>query len=141
VMVLDGRGSTVMTGSGAGGETITFYTGDATGLHTVRQQLGKVTLTDMRSEDPFEDSVGWMYEAVSKSIGFVTGRTRMGEPGKTMGLAPYGGPRYVERLAATFHLGEGEFRQSNDEQIALRQMIATELAAARDDAERERVRA
>lgn len=141
VMVIDGRGSTVMTDAGAYSETITFYHGNGTGLHTVRQQLGRVTLTDMRSEDPFEDSVGWMYEAVSKSIGFTTKRARMGEPGKTMGLAPFGEPRYVDAIAATYHLNVGEFRQSNTEQIALRDLIAAELLAAPSDEAREQVRA
>lgn len=141
VLVIDGRGSAVQGPNGLSGETITCYAADADGLRTVRQQLGRVTLTDVRSEDPYEDSVGWMYEAVSKSIGFVSSRTGMGEPGKTMGLAPYGGPRYVDAVAATFHLRDGEFRQSTEQQMALRNLIATELAKTTDNESRERVRA
>ncbi|MEJ3745896.1 carbamoyltransferase C-terminal domain-containing protein [Actinomycetes bacterium KLBMP 9797] len=138
VLVMDGRGSTVPTGAGPTGETITFYTGDSTGLHVVRQQLGRVMGPD---EDPFEDSIGRMYEEVSKSIGFIQKRSSFAEPGKTMGLAPYGGPRYLDAVAATFHLGAGEFRQSSKEQAALRELIAAELAAAGDAPARERVRA
>lgn len=141
VLVMDGRGSAVDTADGPRGETVTCYSADASGLRVVRQQLGRITLTDVRSEDPYEDSVGWMYEAVSKSIGFVSSRTRMGEPGKTMGLAPYGGPRYVDAVAQTFTLGDGEFRQSTEQQIALRGYIAAELAAAGDAASRDEVRA
>lgn len=141
VLVMDGRGSAVQADDGLRGETITFYTGDGDGLHMLRQQLGRVTITDIRSEDPYEDSVGWMYEAASKSIGFVSSRTRMGEPGKTMGLAPYGGPRYVAAVAASYQLGDGEFRQSTDQQIALRTLIAAELAAAGGAMARDQVRA
>jgi carbamoyltransferase len=141
VLVMDGRGSEVPGRDGPLGETITFYSGDADGLRVLRRQLGKVTITDVRSEDPYEDSVGWMYEAVSKSIGFVSGRTRMGEPGKTMGLAPYGGPRYVDAVARTFRLADGEFRQSTEQQIALRELIETELAKTSDPQSRDEVRA
>ena len=141
VLVMDGRGSAVPTQDGMRGETITFYSAGPGGLRTLRQQLGRVTVADVRSEDPYEDSVGWMYEAVSKSIGFMSSRTKMGEPGKTMGLAPYGSPRYVTAVAETFQLGEGSFRQSTEQQIALRELIARELAQAGDGLGRDTVRA
>jgi carbamoyltransferase len=141
VLVLDGRGSAVEGPDGLRGETITSYAADSDGLRTIRQQLGRVTLTDVRMDDPNEDSVGWMYEAVSKAIGFVSRRTGMGEPGKTMGLAPYGGRRYVDALAETFHLADGEFRQSDTQQFAMRELIAGELAKAPDERSREAVRA
>src|SRR5579875_288946 len=141
VLVMDGRGSTVQAPDGLRGETISCYDAGPGGLRMLRQQQGRVTLTDTRSEDPYEDSVGWMYEAVSKSIGFVSSRTGMGEPGKAMGLAPYGGPRYVAALAATYHLADGKFRQSTQEQMALRALIAGELARAGDGSARDEVRA
>jgi carbamoyltransferase len=130
VLVMDGRGSTVTGPDGLRGETITGYDAGPAGLRMLRRQLGRVTLTDTRSEDPYEDSVGWMYEAVSKSIGFVSSRTGMGEPGKAMGLAPYGSPRYVDAVSGTFCLVDGEFRQSTGQQMALRDLIAGELARA-----------
>ncbi|MFD6530899.1 carbamoyltransferase [Streptomyces sp. NPDC060184] len=129
VMVMDGRGSTVVEGGELYGETITCYQANPRGLEVVRAQHGRVTVTDRRSEDPYEDSVGWMYEAVSKAIGlFTTGG--MGAPGKTMGLAAYGSPRYVEELGAYYRLSEGEFRQSTAQQIAMRAFIDAELAKA-----------
>lgn len=141
VLVVDGWGSTVATGDGgAAAETVTSFVGDSGGLHTVHQQLGRVTHTDVRAVDPVEDSIGSMYEAVSIAIGFRR-NGRMGEPGKTMGLAPYGGPRYVDALASTFRLGHGVFRQSAEEQVALRDLIAVELAAAPDEVARARVQA
>lgn len=100
VLVMDGRGSTVVEQGRLHGETVTCYQAGPGGLEVLRAQHGRVTLTDRRSEDPYEDSVGWMYEAVSKAIGlFTTGG--MGAPGKTMGLAAYGTPRYVARLGSS----------------------------------------
>jgi carbamoyltransferase len=141
VLVIDGRGSAVQAADGLRSETITFYSADGDGLHMLRRQLGRVTITDVRSEDPYEDSIGWMYEAVSKSIGFMSGRTKMGEPGKTMGLAPYGGPRYLDAVAGSYWLGDGEFRQSTEQQIALRSLIARELERAGAGQDREEARA
>jgi carbamoyltransferase len=140
VLVLDGRGSSIQTADGLFGETITFYQADGQELSPIASRMGRVTLTDTRSEDPYEDSVGWMYEAVSKSIGFI-GPGGMGEPGKTMGLAPYGGPRYVQAVAETYQLSEGQFRQSTLDQIGLRRLIAAELARADSDSDRDEVRA
>jgi carbamoyltransferase len=140
VLVIDGRGSSVQTEQGLFGETITFYQAGPRELQPIAARMGRVTLTDTRSEDPYEDSVGWMYEAVSKSIGFI-GPGGMGEPGKTMGLAPYGSPRYVKDVAATYALADGRFRQSTQQQIDLRQFIAEELARAGHDRLRDEIRA
>jgi carbamoyltransferase len=140
VLVIDGRGSSVERPDGLFGETITYYRADERQFATVAARTGRVTLTDTRSEDPYEDSVGWMYEAVSKSLGFI-GPGGMGEPGKTMGLAAYGGPRYVEAVGDTFWLADGEFKQSNAEQIRLRDLIARELAAAGNERLRAEVKA
>ncbi|WP_079100926.1 carbamoyltransferase [Streptomyces pathocidini] len=140
VLVMDGRGSTVARNGELYGETISFYTAGPDGLQVVRGLHGRVTLTDRRSEDPYEDSVGWMYEAVSKAIGFLTSGG-MGAPGKTMGLAPYGTPRYVQALGEFYVLRDGEFRQSTSQQIALRTLIERELARAGTPAARDEVRA
>ncbi|MGW4420944.1 carbamoyltransferase family protein [Streptosporangium sp. NPDC004631] len=140
VLVMDGRGSTVVEEGRIFGETVTFYEASPEGPKVLRAQHGRVTLTDRRSEDPYEDSVGWMYEAVSKAIGLFTSGG-MGAPGKTMGLAPYGSPRYTERLGGFYRLTDGEFRQSTAQQIGLRTFIETELAAAANPAELDEVRA
>lgn len=140
VLVLDGRGSTLKTREGLFGETITCYQANANDFRIVAARTGRVTLTDIRSEDPYENSVGWMYEAVSKSIGFI-GPGGMGEPGKTMGLAAYGGARYVQAMAATYWLTDVEFRQSTEDQIRLRQFIADELAAVRSEELRDEIKA
>ncbi|MFD0346474.1 carbamoyltransferase N-terminal domain-containing protein [Kitasatospora aburaviensis] len=81
-----------------------------------------------------------MYEAVSKEIGFFT-VGGMGAPGKTMGLAPYGTPRYVEALAGLYDLADGDFRQSLAQQEAVRALIAGELARADGTEAAEQVRA
>lgn len=140
VLIMDGRGSAVRVGGELRGETITCYTGNRDGLRVIGQVLGRITLADRRSEDPYEDSIGWMYEAVSKAIGFI-GPSGMGEPGKTMGLAPYGTPRYVNSVADSYQFVDGVFRQSTGQQIALRRLIAEELGRARDPQSREEIRA
>ena len=140
VLVLDGRGSLVTNEDGAFAETITHYRAGPDALTTVAAQVGRVTLTDSRSEDPFEDSVGWLYEEVSKSIGFI-GPGEMGEPGKTMGLAPYGDDTYVKALQNFFGYADGRFRQSTDQQIAQRAFIADELASAGNERIRDEMRA
>jgi len=140
VLVMDGRGSSVHTDEGLFGETITCYMADGDGLRPIAAQAGRVTLTDVRSEDPYEDSVGWMYEIVSKSIGFV-GPGGMGEPGKTMGLAAYGSPRYVKDLAATYMLRDGQFRQSVADQIRMRSFVDDELRRAGSQQSRDEIRA
>ncbi|MFC9285736.1 carbamoyltransferase [Streptomyces sp. NPDC057052] len=132
VMVLDGRGSELEHRGERHGETITCYEGDATGLRVVSSTHGRVTTAPRRLDDTYENSVGWMYEAVSKSIGFFT-VGGMGAPGKTMGLAPFGGPRYVKAVGELYHLQDGAFRQSVAQQQALTRLIADELALVAGD--------
>jgi carbamoyltransferase len=127
VMVMDGRGSEFDHGGEQHSETITFYTGDADGLHVLRRLHGRIAMAPRRLDDIYENSVGWMYEAVSKCIGFYT-VGGMGAPGKTMGLAPYGTDRYVAALAELYHVGPGVFRQSRQQQAALCSLIEGELA-------------
>lgn len=140
VLVMDGRGSEVGTAQQRRGETITHYTGDAAGLHMVHAVNGRVAAAARRLDDEYEDSVGGMYEAVSKAIGFHT-VGGMGAPGKTMGLAPYGSPRYVEDVAARYRLADGEFRQSTAERDALCSLIKAELARAGDGPGTDEIRA
>ncbi|MFI6823491.1 carbamoyltransferase [Micromonospora sp. NPDC050187] len=139
VMVLDGRGSELDHHGERHGETITLYAGDPDGLRVVHRVHGRIQEAPRRLDDIYENSVGWMYEAVSKGIGFHT-VGGMGAPGKTMGLAPYGTPRYVPALAEHYHLADGVFRQSAEQQRALCELIRQELAGA-DDAVADEIRA
>jgi carbamoyltransferase len=136
VLVVDGRGSDVTADDGLRGETISMYLGEGADLDLVGQQAGRVTRTDQRSEDPYEDSIGWMYETVSKCIGFVSSRTGMGQPGKTMGLAPYGTPRFSSGFADFYELRDGTFHQSTEQQIAMREWATGLMQRAGDDWER-----
>ncbi|MEU4181124.1 carbamoyltransferase C-terminal domain-containing protein [Streptomyces sp. NPDC026589] len=129
VLVMDGRGSETTVGGRAAGETVTHYLAQDTDLRVVRAQVGLVTRTASPLDDPYEDSVGWFYEIITKCIGFI-GRHRLSEPGKTMGLAPYGTPRYVQDMAQTYTLHDGEFRQSTAQQQALRAFAEEQLARA-----------
>jgi carbamoyltransferase len=129
VLVMDGRGSALQRDGLEFGETISCYTGDAEGLRLEHAQYGRVGAATRRLDDPYEDSVGGMYESVSKLIGFYTS-TGMGAPGKTMGLAPYGTDRYVSRFAELYTLGEDGFRHTLAQQAALRELASAELARA-----------
>ncbi|WP_433074090.1 carbamoyltransferase family protein [Dactylosporangium sp. CA-052675] len=128
VLVLDGRGSDVGTDAGLCCETTTSYRAGPSGLRPLTAHAGRVTLADERSVDPCEDSIGWMYELVSREIGF--GGPGGQGAGKTMGLAAYGGPRYVDAMRECYSLADGRFRQSTQQQIAMRRHIQSELAKA-----------
>jgi carbamoyltransferase len=131
VLVLDGRGSAVEHGGVRRGETITSYVGGPDGLRTVQAIQGRIGTSDRVTDESYEDSIGWMYEAVAKSIGLTT-TGDVGAPGKAMGLAPYGTRRYVDDLASFYALRDGEFRQSERQQRSLVAFIAEELSGARD---------
>lgn len=53
-------------------------------------------------------SFGYIYEAVNSMLGF-----RNHESGKTMGLAPYGKPIYLQDLSACFQFNQGSLELSN----------------------------
>ncbi|WP_304450682.1 carbamoyltransferase C-terminal domain-containing protein [Nocardiopsis sp. YSL2] len=140
VMVVDGVGSAVDKGGLLYGETVSHYTGGPDGLDYIGGRHGRITRRENRSDDPYEDSVGWMYETVSKLIGFI-GPGGTGEPGKTMGLAPYGNPRYVTAFEGLYRIAEGGFQQSTEQQINLRELVTKEMDHAAGSSERDRVRA
>ncbi|MFC7387120.1 carbamoyltransferase family protein [Sphaerisporangium rhizosphaerae] len=140
VLVMDGRGSEITRNGERFGETITFYTGDGSGLRVVRALHGRLGTAARRLDDTYEDSIGGMYEAVSKAIGFFTSGG-MGAPGKTMGLAPYGTARYVKEVAELYHLDDGEFRQSTRQLNRLLALIAQELKRAGNAEAQDEVRA
>jgi carbamoyltransferase len=84
-----------------------------------RRKLGKSVLsgtiatmnnTGRREELSYlffpENSAGLLYEVFTRHAGF-----RLGDEGKTMGLAPYGGPELLRQLEPDLHLEQtGSFR-------------------------------
>ncbi len=61
---------------------------------------GQGSAIDILADLPVRDSLGGLYAAFTKKIGFKTN-----EEGKTMGLAPYGGPSLYKKLIADTSLG------------------------------------
>src|SRR6185437_12473106 len=53
----------------------------------------------------FPHSLGIFYTAVTQWLGF----PKYGDEGKVMGLAPYGEPRYVDRMREVVHLNGSLF--------------------------------
>nr|WP_238412151.1 carbamoyltransferase C-terminal domain-containing protein [Saccharothrix deserti] len=140
VLVMDGRGSELTVDGVRRGETISSYTGDASGIRVVRAVHGRLGAAARVPDESYEDSVGWLYEAVAKAIGLTT-TGDVGAPGKAMGLAPYGTRRYVDDLAAFYRLTDGEFRQSAQQQQALLAFAAAQLQRAGEGQAAEEVRA
>lgn len=129
VLVVDGRGSAIESDGVRRGETITCFGGGPDGLRTVHATRGRIGTAARVMDEPYADSIGWMYEAVAKSVGLTT-TGGVGAPGKAMGLAPYGTKRYVDDLAAFYSLAGGEFRQSEAQQRSLVDFMAAELGRA-----------
>ncbi|SDT80757.1 carbamoyltransferase family protein [Actinoplanes derwentensis] len=106
IIVVDGAGSLI---DDRGVEVLTTAVGEGTRITEVSKVLGVNWSTDGLSAlrvyqaGDSDHSLGFMYKAVSKAIGFVLYEDQdwyLTEDGKTMGLAPYGGDRYC-----------GEFRK------------------------------
>ena len=89
VLVVDATGTT--DGNGLT-ESYTLYRGGADELELIHAEKVDATLTGV-------GTLGMLYEEVTRRIGFVT-RLENGlshaEAGKTMGLAPYGEPKYTD---------------------------------------------
>ncbi|MFI7498576.1 carbamoyltransferase [Streptomyces sp. NPDC049687] len=105
ILVVDGAGSLF---EGRGVETLTMSVGNGTEITEISKVYGTNWSTDGLRETRVyqagdsDHSLGFMYKAVSKAIGFTLyeeGRWYLTEDGKTMGLAPYGTDRY----RAEFH--------------------------------------
>lgn len=101
ILVADGAGSLV---EGHGVETLTTSVGDGSQITEISKVYGTNWKTDGLSKlrvyqaGDSDHSLGFMYKAVSRAIGFVFHEHEdwyLTEDGKTMGLAPYGGDRYV----------------------------------------------
>lgn len=104
ILVYDGMGS--ITGGLNGPiphnvrETFSFFLFDGTDLHSLGRTTGKST----REHDDFpsgcSNSIGKLYDIVTALIGF-----HEDEPGKTMGLAAHGQPRYAGLIEEFLTLG------------------------------------
>ncbi|MEO5865334.1 MAG: carbamoyltransferase C-terminal domain-containing protein [Nitrospiraceae bacterium] len=70
--------------------------------------FGNGNSIDVLRDLPVKNSLGGMYAAVTKKIGFETN-----EEGKTMGLAPYGGPVYYDILRKKLKFDTKEFDVRN----------------------------
>lgn len=107
LLVVDGHGS-VVGESPAGWEVETISVGwaDPSGLEVHPLQTGVQKRTSSAWRYVTQNSIGWFYRVVTLAIGFGTA-----EQGKSMGLAAYGGPRFVEPLRDFVDIGEdGGFR-------------------------------
>jgi carbamoyltransferase len=104
ILVVDGAGSLI---DGEGVETLTTAVGDGTTITELSKVYGTNWSTDGLSEfkvyqaGDSDHSLGFMYKAVSRAIGFVLYEEKawyLTEDGKTMGLAPYGTDRYCQQF-------------------------------------------
>ncbi|GGY75710.1 carbamoyl transferase [Streptomyces nitrosporeus] len=100
ILVVDGAGSLF---EGQGVETLSMSVGNGTEITEISKVYGTNWSTDgLREAKVYQagdsdHSLGFMYKAVSKAIGFTLyeeGAWYLTEDGKTMGLAPYGTDRY-----------------------------------------------
>jgi carbamoyltransferase len=100
ILVVDGAGSLF---EGQGVETLTMSVGNGTEITEISKVYGTNWSTDGLRETRVyqagdsDHSLGFMYKAVSRAIGFTLyeeGPWYLTEDGKTMGLAPYGTDRY-----------------------------------------------
>ena len=73
--------------------------------------IGQDTQIELKNEIRFPHSLGLLYSAVTYYLGF---KVNSGEY-KVMGLAPYGQPKYVDRIKRLIHiLPDGSFRLNMD---------------------------
>jgi carbamoyltransferase len=106
VLVVDGHGSPLgQTQDGWVVETISLGAADGTTLEVHALQSGVQKKTSSGWRYVTEHSIGWLYEIVTMAIGFGDSGQ-----GKTMGLAAYGSPVYVDALSRFTEIGaDGRF--------------------------------
>ncbi len=99
VLTVDGVGEWTTTTTGT---ATSFWAGDTTGANSV----------SLNHEQRFPHSIGLLYSAFTAYLGF---RVNNGEY-KVMGMAPYGEPRYVDKIAKLFHQNpnDGSFHLNMD---------------------------
>ncbi|MBN1202260.1 MAG: carbamoyltransferase [Anaerolineae bacterium] len=72
---------------------------------------GRGNKLDVMDEIPFPHSLGIFYAAVTQWLGF----PKYGDDGKTMGLAPYGEPAYMDQMRRVVRVqGDGTFELELD---------------------------
>jgi len=106
LLVVDGHGS-ALSESGTGYEVETISIGSAEGatltVSTLQSGVQKKTSSQWRYVT--QHSIGWLYEIVTMALGFGDSGQ-----GKTMGLAAYGTPAYVDALSQFVEVGsDGRF--------------------------------
>jgi carbamoyltransferase len=95
LLVVDGRGGVVRESTSDWElETISIGWADGVKLEVTPHQIGRRKKTSGTWHYAMQNSIGWFYRVVTLAIGF-----GYAEQGKTMGLAAYGTPRYLEELA------------------------------------------
>src|SRR5205823_4841025 len=67
--------------------------------------VGRGNTMDVRHKVYFPHSLGLLYLAITQYLGFM----KYGDEYKVMGLAPYGQPRYVEKIRKLLRLKKNEF--------------------------------
>ncbi len=95
-LVVDGDGTVTAAG----------YEAESGFLFADRRSFGREVFKNRYPAGGLRRGLGWLYEYASAILGFVAERIGyLGEPGKTMGLAPYGGPS--DELAAPWVRRDG----------------------------------
>lgn len=107
LLVVDGHGGPVGETDGDWDlQTISIGWAEGTEMTVVPHQTGKRRKTSSGWHYVMRNSIGWFYRIVTLSLGF-----GHAELGKTMGLAAYGTPRYVDQLAQFVDIpDDGRFR-------------------------------
>jgi carbamoyltransferase len=131
VLVVDGFGSI----DGDRAETVSYVVAGPEGMPCLVHRETEL-LHRLDPERPFswknydfvENSLGELYTFVTTGIGF-----GIHDAGKTMGLAPYGSGRLVERFAELVHVGEtGRVRFDAGVRRELGELVEAERDAGRD---------
>jgi carbamoyltransferase len=105
LLVVDGHGSVVAESpDGWQVETVSAGWADVEGLEVHPLQTGVQKRTSSAWRYVTQNSIGWFYRVVTLAIGFGSA-----EQGKSMGLAAYGTPRFIDPLSDFVTIGDGRF--------------------------------
>lgn len=126
ILVIDGAGSGIAPGIN---ETMTYYHGKGNHIAEIAKVTGKVFARE--PELMVENSIGIFYDLLSIGLGFYNLNQ-----GKTMGLAPYGTPNYVEEFGKLYTMREGQFVHCKEQYIQLRKLLKLKLLPVKDPNER-----
>lgn len=106
LLVVDGHGSPLReSASGWDVETISIGSAEDSSLSVTALQTGVQKKTSSSWRYVTQHSIGWFYEIVTMALGFGDSGQ-----GKTMGLAAYGAPTYLDTLLDFVEIGsDGRF--------------------------------